>query len=134
LGISGAGMTTWEKIGEKFPDLQTIRQLSVSDLVELDGFAEKSANQIVQGIVLKSDLIDELLEIGVTPEVRKVAAASGEGVLDGMTFVITGSLSRPRSEIEMDIKGAGGKVTGSVSNKTTAVITNDTESSSSKMK
>ena len=51
-----------------------------------------------------------------------------------MTFVITGSLSRPRNEIAKAIKDAGAKVSSSVSKNTSAVVTNDTDSTSSKMK
>ena len=42
-------------------------------------------------------------------------AESASGVFDGLSFCITGSLSRPRKEIALAIKNAGGKVVGSVS-------------------
>ena len=134
LGISGAGTTTWEKIVDIYPDLNLVRKITVEELVSIDGFAEKSSLQIVQGLKDKSPLIDQLLAAGVAPKTVVQTQNTGLKSLAGMLFVITGSLSRPRSEIEKDIKSAGGKVTGSVSTKTTAVITNDTDSSSSKMK
>ena len=54
--------------------------------------------------------------------------------LDGMTFCITGSLSHfvNREAMKEQIEKLGGKVTGSVSKKTTALINNDSESESSK--
>jgi DNA ligase (NAD+) len=58
----------------------------------------------------------------------------GAGTLTGRQFVITGSLSRPREEVEKDIRNAGGKTSSSVSKNTFALVTNDTDSSSSKMK
>jgi DNA ligase (NAD+) len=58
----------------------------------------------------------------------------GNGPLSGQQFVITGALSRPRSEIEEMIKLAGGKTSSSVSKHTSALITEEPESNSSKMK
>ena len=54
--------------------------------------------------------------------------------LDGMTFCITGSLSHfvNREAMKEQIERLGGKVSGSVSKKTTALINNDSESESSK--
>ena len=74
-----------------------------------------------------------MLEVGVVAKGFEVAAQV-EGGVSGMTFVITGSLSKPRSEIAKAIKAAGGKVSSSVSKNTFAVVTNDTDSTSSKMK
>jgi DNA ligase (NAD+) len=54
--------------------------------------------------------------------------------LAGKQFVITGSLSRPRDEIEKVIREAGGKTGSSVSKNTFALVTNDTDTGSSKMK
>ena len=45
-----------------------------------------------------------------------------EGPLSGMTFVLTGSLSRPRPEFEKRITAAGGKATGSVTKNTTYLV------------
>ena len=56
--------------------------------------------------------------------------------LSGMSFVITGSLNKfeNRDALKEKIESLGGKVAGSVSSKTTALINNDVESSSSKNK
>ena len=56
--------------------------------------------------------------------------------LSRMSFVITGSLNKfkNRDALKEKIESLGGKVTGSVSSKTTALINNDVESTSSKNK
>ena len=56
--------------------------------------------------------------------------------LDGMVFVITGSVTQfaNRSEMKTFIEANGGKVTGSVTSKTSYLINNDTTSTSSKNK
>lgn len=64
-----------------------------------------------------------LAERGVRP-VEPVAEddGAGDGALGGKVFVITGTLSRPRAEIQKTIEAAGGKVTGSVSKKTDYLV------------
>ena len=68
---------------------------------------------------------------------RKKETASVSGTdLTGKVFVITGNLTqfRNRDEMKERIESLGGKVSGSVSAKTTALINNDIESTSSKNK
>ena len=56
--------------------------------------------------------------------------------LEGLTFVVTGKVNqyKSRDELKKEIESLGGKVSGSVSAKTTALINNDIESTSSKNK
>ena len=131
LGIEGGGATTWEKLLVVFPGLDALRAASPADIAEIEGFAEKSGQQLADGLQQRAALIDELLAVGVTPIFEPTPAPKGG--LDGKTFVITGELSRPRAEVEKAIKQAGGKTAGSVSRQTYAVVTNDPSSASSKM-
>jgi DNA ligase (NAD+) len=48
--------------------------------------------------------------------------APAVGPLAGKTLVITGTLSKPRGEIQARIEAAGGKVTGSVTKKTSYLV------------
>lgn len=132
LGIEGAGQTSWEKILEFIPTLSKLRKASVASIMAIDGFAEKSAQQIVRGLQEKSATIDALLAVGVKPTPPKAPDISGP--IAGKSLVITGTLSRPRGDIEAAIKNAGGKTSSSVSKNTYALITNDQDSGSSKMK
>ena len=65
------GLTSWEKILDVHPSLEEIRGLSQEKLVSIDGFAEKTAAHIVEGLSEKSKLIDELLAVGVEPQSYK---------------------------------------------------------------
>lgn len=134
LGIEGAGLTTWEKLLEAFPGLAALRAANPEQIIAVEGFAAKTAEQIVTGLQQRRGLIDELLAVGVKPDESAVLPANEGGKLSGMTLVITGALSRPRAEVEQAIKAAGGKLTSSVSKSTTAIITDDPTSGSSKMK
>ena len=76
-------------------------------------------------------LLAELLLPPAPEEEEEAEAGSG---LAGLTFVITGSVERfkNRKELQELIEERGGKVTGSVTAKTSYLINNDTTSSSSK--
>ncbi len=68
--------------------------------------------------------------------IEKEFAGGGEQPLAGKTFVITGKVEHfaNRKELKERIEGLGGKVTGSVTNRTDYLINNDRASSSSKNK
>ena len=134
LGVEGAGRTTWEKILEHFPSLDAVLGASVDQIVAIEGFAEKSATQIVRGLAARKEWIRDLIAAGVKPAKPEGSPAPGDGPLSGFQFVITGALSRPRGEIEKMIKAAGGKLGSAVSGNTFAVVTEDSSSGSSKMK
>lgn len=59
---------------------------------------------------------------GVQPRAVAPVASNEGGALSGQTFVLTGTLSRPRPEFAAQIQEAGGKVTGSVSSKTDFLV------------
>ena len=105
--------------------LEKIRKVKVEELIKLDGFQEKSANDYVNSLNSNSSLIDELLSLGITLVFPK---RSGDK-FQGMSICITGTLSVKRSVIEALIKENGGRPAGSVSSKTSFLICNDTTSS-----
>ncbi|NRA63726.1 MAG: NAD-dependent DNA ligase LigA [Pseudobacteriovorax sp.] len=131
IGIEGMGLTSWEKLLTIHPSLNAIQELTTDELVAVDGFAEKTASQVVSGLEEKSWLIEGMLDNGVTPVVTQMKRKN-ESEITGKTFVITGTLSKSRNEIAKSIKEAGGLVASSVSKNTFALVTNDSESSSSK--
>ena len=139
LGINGIGQTSWEKLTERFGDLSGLRQASIVEIAEVEGFADKTAEQVVLGLQEKSALIEELFGVGVQPVVSGQSAdqdhssTNHKAALKGVTIVLTGALSRPRPEVVALIKGAGGKVVGSVSSNTTYVVTDDPSANSSKL-
>ena len=133
LGIQGTGRNTWELILAVHPSLKAVRALKEDQIISIKGFAEKLANQIVSQLETKAKLIEELLSVGVSPSDFEVKTTDGL-VFAGMTFVITGTLSKPRAEIQKIIKENGGAVVGSVSKNTSVLITNDADSGSSKAK
>jgi len=132
LGIAGTGLTSWEKLVKEFKNLESLQSASAEDIASVDGFAEKSADQIITGLKRLTPMIKELFKVGMKPEAPQFS--SDTGPLMDKHVAITGSLSEPRAVFEKMIRDAGGNPTSSVSKNTYAVVTSDPTSSSSKMK
>lgn len=132
IGVEGVSTTKAEKIvAHGHNSLEKLMALDVPTLSSIDGFAEKSATDIVRSIQEKKKLIKELIKLDFEIIVPEVVEG---GVLDGKKICITGTLSAPRSDIEKHIKKNGGIVVGSVSKNTDYLLTNDTDPASSKYK
>ena len=133
LGLTGGAYNKCEKIVQNgFDTLEKVRALSVETLSSLESFAVKSSTDFLLSLNEKSEIIDQLFANGL--KIKKAEVSSGEGNLAGKAFCITGTLTKKRSDIAKMIKNAGGNVVSSVSKNTDYLVTNDTESSSSKFK
>ncbi|HLU67520.1 MAG TPA: NAD-dependent DNA ligase LigA, partial [Kofleriaceae bacterium] len=95
---------------------------AVERLSEIDGVGEVIARSLVDALRRPQtrEVLRLLAERGVDPVEPVVAAA--DGPLSGKSFVITGTLSAPRSEVAARIQRAGGKVVGSVSKATDYLV------------
>lgn len=135
LGIKGVGLSTAKLIVSRFPyPVTKMNTLSIEDLSEIDGIGEVLARAFVEYFSEPENqtLIEQLSAIlDVEYPVQNTAQP-----LKGKTFVITGSLMRfaNRQECKDRIESLGGKVSGSVSSKTTCLVNNDLSSTSSKNK
>ncbi|MCL2254819.1 MAG: NAD-dependent DNA ligase LigA, partial [Lachnospiraceae bacterium] len=135
LGIANIGVANAKVLCREFDyNIEKLRGAKVDELSMIEGIGEVIAASIC---VYFNDEnrwgeLDKLLsELNI--EETKITDVNQ--VLKGMNFVITGSLNQlSRSELKEKIEESGGKVTGSVTTKTTALINNDSLSSSSKNK
>ena len=98
---------------------------------QIDGFGESMNNSLHKWLSDNHIMMEELAK-EFTFKKEKNNGSSVD--LSGKTFVITGSLIhyKNRDELVSIIESMGGKVSGSVSTKTSYLINNDTQSSSSK--
>ena len=103
-----------DELGKPFKTNQAIRTLC-----EHDGIGEKVAIQVRDGLEQRRKLIHELSNHLILDE---EIITTSTGKLEGMTFCITGTLSQPRKAIQLMVKGAGGKVVGSISGKLDVLI------------
>ncbi|QYJ16561.1 DNA ligase [Rubrobacter xylanophilus DSM 9941] len=123
LGIRHVGSATAELIAERFSGEELLSGVSVEELTEIEGIGEVVARAVVEYFSLEENrkLVRRLMEHGLDfGEVRR--RKPEEGPLSGRRLVITGTLSRPRSEISGEIESAGGTVTSSVSRNTDYLV------------
>ena len=111
-----------------FDTPQNFLKLQVSDLESLAGFQKTLATKIIEGINIRKEIIQSILD-HVTIKTIKTTRK-----LQGLTFVITGQLSRPRKDIIDELQTLGAKISSSVTQNTNYLITNETNSNSSKFK
>lgn len=122
LSIKLVGKETAELIANEFLTLDKVQNATKEALVEIDGVGDKVAESVVEFFKDEDNkkLLEKLHNFGVIPQ-----SADSEKVSDkfkNLTFVITGTLSKPRSDYEAIIKSMGGKVSSSVSKKTSYVL------------
>ncbi len=135
LGIPGFGEANAKLIVKAYKsDFSAIMDAVPEDLMEIDQVGEVLARDFAAYF---SDEEKRAEVMRLLDEIEFVIEENtSEQDLEGMTFVITGSLETypNRDALKKEIEDRGGKVAGSVSAKTTALINNDIASNSSKNK
>lgn len=100
---------------------------SLQILLSIDGVGETVANSLLEGLALRSAMLDDFSSQLEIQEEDKREKPSGN--LVNQTFCITGTLSKPRKEIALAIKAAGGKVVSTVSGKLDYLVAGDSAGS-----
>ncbi len=133
LNIPNQGVRVFENLLGSTPIEKLLDpEFKPSDILDIKGIAEKSAMAIHEGIQANLDRIRENAE-HFTIIVKKESIDHSTAIT-GKSFCITGSLNNGnRKDYETKIKSLGGSIAG-VSTKLTYLVTNDTDTSSSKMK
>ena len=123
LGIMHIGGKASKVLAKKFKNIDNLANASLEELSEIDDIGPIMAQSIVEffeGEQTK-DLIKRLKEAGVNTESKEIE--SEDNRFEGNTFVLTGSLQKfTREEASNIIEKFGGKVSGSVSKKTSYLI------------
>lgn len=136
LGIANIGSANAKMLCRYFEyDLERMKKADIETLSAIEGVGEVIASAFAE-YMRDEDNLQKLDRLMAELQVEKPVAEEGSQTLAGLTFVITGSLNRfaNRNELKDKIEARGGKVTGSVTGKTTALINNDVTSASSKNK
>lgn len=139
------GESATNAIAKEFGTMRNLLEASAEPitfkarLLTLDKFGEKMVKALVDFLAHEKNqlLIKELESYGLTmatdePVISEEVA--GLSSLEGKTFVITGSLSKARGEFKSLVEQRGGKVSGSVSKKTTYLLMGDDAEGTSKHK
>lgn len=130
LGIRHVGQSVARLLAQRFGTMDDLVRADREEIAAVEGVGPTIASAVVQffGEPENSRLIERLRTLGLTFEEPR--EASGDGPLAEQTFVITGTLpTLSRSDATELIERAGGRVTGSVSKKTTAVVAGESPGS-----
>ena len=122
LGIRNIGVVAASALAARFGDLEACFTATREELCAIEDFGEITADSVVEFFSHEGnrELCEKLIACGLTT--TSTAAPTGDK-LAGLTFVLTGTLpTMSRDEASALIKANGGKVTGSVSKKTSYVV------------
>ena len=122
LGVRQVGEVAAESIARKMRTIDACMNATIDDFTAVEDIGEITASALVEFFSDSStlELIERLKALGVNTEATAEERAE---TLNGLTFVLTGTLpTMTRDEASALIKQAGGKVSGSVSKKTSYVV------------
>jgi len=120
IGISQVGEYASKLLAQHFRKLEDLYHIKAEKLVQIPQIGEKTAKTIEQFFNNEENLkaIEELKRMGLKVENPEFEEEKKPSPLKGLTFVITGTLPKPREEVKEMIEKAGGKVSSSVSKNT----------------
>ena len=125
LGIRHVGKKTAKILAKRYKTIDNLFNASLEELTNVNDVGEIIAKSIksYSDNLENQKLIDELKELGLNFE---YLSANTDDKLEGMTFVLTGTLEKyKREELTKILENKGAKVTSSVTKKTTGVIVGD---------
>jgi len=123
LGIPLVGERAAKILSRRFPTLDQIADATAEDLEALDGVGPSMAASVISWFDQQAnkDLVNDLKERRLDLVEPRTDDAEDEP-LDGLTVVLTGSLSRPRAQLRKRLEALGAKVVGSVSKTTSFLV------------
>ncbi|WP_179339104.1 NAD-dependent DNA ligase LigA [Winogradskyella ludwigii] len=128
LGIRYVGETVAKKLAKHYKSIDALMFASLLDLVTVDEIGERIAESVVAFFSLEENkqIIERLRSFGVQLEVSAEKLANQTDKLKGQTFVVSGVFENiSRNELKKRIEDNGGKVSSSISSKTSYVVAGD---------
>ncbi|MCC6190451.1 MAG: NAD-dependent DNA ligase LigA [Anaerolineales bacterium] len=125
LGIRGVGEVMAGDLAEHFGTLDALTQATPADLQLVAGIGPSASQALADWFALprNQELLAKLRGLGVWPTGERRKASAVADTLAGQTFVITGTLPNwSREQARAFVEAHGGKVTDSVSKKTSYLI------------
>ncbi len=129
LGIRQVGESAAKLLAHHFGDMDALANAAVEELTDLNDVGATTAAYITEWFAnpQSEHLLGRLKAAGVSITAREDRVDSR---FEGMTFVLTGTLSQyTRDEAKAIVESLGGKVSGSVSRKTTVVLAGESAGS-----
>lgn len=123
LGIRNIGQRAAVLLCEKFPTMEQLLKAEKDEISGIEGFGDVMAESVATALreTHRIELIKRLESLGINMQYTK--QQTGDNRFEGKTFVLTGTLpTMKRDEAKKLIESFGGKVSGSVSKKTSFVV------------
>ena len=123
LGIRYIGETTARILARHFGNIDALISAKREDLIDVNEIGEILVNSVLEffSISENRNLIEKLRSTGIRME-AETTTSSTVSLLSGMTFVVSGVFSVSRDELKEKIEKHGGKITSSVSSKTSFLV------------
>ena len=128
LGIRFVGETVAKKLAKHFKSIGSLMNASFEELITVDEIGDRIAQSIVDfsNDLYNIQLIDRLKNCGLQLELSAEAQEGQTEILFGKIFVVSGVFTKlTRNELKKSIEDNGGKVSSSISKKTTYIIAGD---------
>ncbi len=127
LGIRHVGKNTARDLVAAFPSMEALKDAEVEDLSQVYGVGDRVARAIWTFFRTPDNVavIERLQAAGVTMALEEGSQDNAPKTLDGLTFVLTGSLDQlglTRDEASDRLRSMGAKMSSSVSKKTSFVV------------
>lgn len=122
LGIKEVGESTSKLLAKKFCSLENLMNAKEEELLSIKDVGPVATRSIIAFMNDNRNIqiLNDLGRMGVWPQ--PVIIDQNNIIFDSQVFVITGTLTRPREDFKKMIEDRGGKVSGSVSKKTTYLV------------
>ncbi len=137
VGIRFVGETVAKKLAKHYKNINALMMASAEDLEKVDEIGVRIAESVVDFFSSEENIetIKRLKEFGVQLEISAEKLANQTDKLKGQVFVVSGVFEKvSRTELKKMIEDNGGKVSSSISAKTSFVIAGDKMGPSKKEK
>lgn len=125
IGIRFVGDTTAKKLARHFGSYQKISQATLEELIQTPEIGDKIATSIFDFVreLENIKMVEQLQSAGLQFKLDKAAMQEAGSKLKGLSFVITGVFQKfERDKLKETIEINGGKVSGSLSSKTSYLL------------
>ncbi len=136
LGIRYVGETVAKKLAKHFKSMAALMETSEEQLIAVDEIGERIAQSVVAFFASEEnrEIVGRLQAYGVQTAISEEKLAHQTDLLSGKTFVVSGVFEMSRNDLKKLIEDNGGKVSGSISGKTSYLVAGENMGPSKKTK
>ncbi|UZH55318.1 NAD-dependent DNA ligase LigA [Salinimicrobium tongyeongense] len=124
LGIRYVGETVAKKLAKEFKNIDALKKANQQELEKVDEIGQRIAESVVEFFADEENVknVERLKDYGLQLEISAEKLAGQTNKLEGQTFVVSGVFEMSRNDLKKLIEDNGGKISGSISSKTSYVV------------